>query len=338
MSRPVRSLAPLAVLCVGIPAGLFLALVWLDGSRYGGYRPELSELTGAATVVAAVLALLLGYLHGAEIPADADRSVLRRRLLLVLGVGAAATALTLLANDALYRYVVPLDADLTNNRSRPAGPWLAGMTYPVLVGALGYGLGLLRRQAAAPTVDGPQPPPGRRWLLAAVAVAVGGLLVVPDFVRVGAELATGRFVPDGAVTVAGGQRTTVPLAPGRHAVFRLYGGDMSTSQCDLVDARGGTLPLSEPSVLFTDNSDSVVTVLLGTFDVPGAGPVTVTCQDGPYDTYQVGGLPEIRGPLTSLVYGPAALPPLIGVLPGVLFAGWLLIRRRVKRDGDRVGP
>ncbi|MEE6259203.1 hypothetical protein [Plantactinospora sonchi] len=334
MSRSARFLTPFAVALGGIPAGLVLALVWLDGRHYEGYRPELSELTGAATVAAAGVTLLLGYLHGAGVPADADRPTRGRNLLLVLGAGAALTALTLLANDVLYRYVVPLDADLTNNRPWSPGRWLTVVALPVLVGALGYGLGLLRGQAARPADDRARPLSGRRWLLAAVVVAVGGLLVVPDFVRVGAELATGRFVPAGAVTVASSERTSVPLASGRHAVFRLYGGDLSASQCTLVDARGGTLRLAEPSVLFTDNSDSIVTVLLGTFDVPAAGAVTVECRGGPHETYQVGGLPEVRGPLPALVYGPTVLPPLIGVLPGVLLAaGWFLagtVRKRVR--------
>ncbi|MEO3742528.1 hypothetical protein [Plantactinospora sp. B5E13] len=332
MSRPVPSLTPFAVALGGIPAGLIVALVWLDSGSYEGYRPELSELTGAATLVAAGVALLFGYRYGIRVPAETDRSALGRRLLLVLAGGTVLTLLTLLVNDLLYRYVVPLDADLTNNRPWSILRWLAAVAGPALVGAFGYGLGLRRRPTATPPDNRVRPPSGRRWVLVA-ALGLAGLWAVPEFVRVGAELATGRFVPAGAATVASGARTAVPLGPGRHAVFRLYGDDLSAGQCTLTDAGGGRLRLSEPSVLFTDNSDSIVTVLLGTFDVPAAGPVTVDCRGGPYETYQVGGLPEVRGPLPALVYGPTALPPLIGLLPGVLLAtGWLLagaVRKRV---------
>lgn len=331
MPRPVPSLTPFAVALGGIPAGLIVALVWLDSGGYEGYRPELSELTGEATLVAAGVALLFGYWSGVRIPAETDRSALGRRLLLVLAGGTVLTLLTLLTNDLLYRYVVPLDADLTNSRPWSTLRWLAAVAGPALVGAFGYGLGLRRRPQAAPP-DTTRPPSGRRWLLVAAVVGVGGLWAVPEFVRVGAELATARFVPAGAATVASGQRTTVPLGPGRHAVFRLYGGDLSAGQCTLTDAAGDRLPFSEPSVLFTDNNDSIVTVLLGTFDVPVAGQVTVECRGGPYETYQVGGLPEVRGPLPALVYGPTVLPPLIGVLPGVLLAaGWLLARAAAAR-------
>ena len=101
MSLAARSLSAFAVLFGWIPAGLILALTWLDGSGYEGYRPELSELTMAAMVVAAVAGLALGYVYGARTPARAGGSAVSLRLLLVLTAVAAAAALHLAANDAL---------------------------------------------------------------------------------------------------------------------------------------------------------------------------------------------------------------------------------------------
>jgi hypothetical protein len=251
--------------------------------------------------------------------------VIGLRLLLVSVAATVAAALYLTANAALYRYVIPLPADLGGDGSRPADVLPA-----VCAAVVGFGVGLLRRRTVIRRAD-PYTPPKRLstgwWFVLAALVGLLGMMAVPEFVRIGAELATSRFVPAESPTADSGERVTVELGPGRHAVFRPYGRDTSVAQCDLTDGAGRDLPLTEPSVPFTDNNDSIVTLLLGTFDVPAAGPVTVECRGDPSDIYQVAGLPEIQGPLEPLVYVPTALLSGIGVLPGVLLAGLVLARR-----------
>jgi hypothetical protein len=81
-------------------------------------------------------------------------------------------------------------------------------------------------------------------------------------------------------------------------------------------------------VTLTDNSDSIVTVLVGTLEVTRAGRFAVTCRTDGFVTYQVGGRPEPAGALQPLVYGPRAVLWTLGILPGLLMAGWTYARRR----------
>lgn len=275
-----------------IPAGLVLPLVLLDAARYEGYRAEAAELTAAAMVVATVAGFVLGWCDGRS-----------GRSFTVLLTGVAVASLGYLAvNDAMFRYVVPL--------GESGGFWLPGVAYAVLAATAGFVLGLVRRRPPRPVSAG-------RLAVLAAAVAVLGALAVPEFARIGAELATIRFGPgDG------------DLAAGRHAVYALWG----TTGCR-VTADGAELPVAQPAVPLTDNSDSVVTVLVGTVRLPrAAATVTADCPDG-----RVGDLPEIRGPLASVVHLPGAVPPAVGAVPGLLLAGWAL-RRAVRDRAGRVRP
>ncbi|MEV6692240.1 hypothetical protein AB0M35_12315 [Micromonospora sp. NPDC051196] len=339
MWRPARSLVAAAVMIGWTTAGLALALVVLDAGRYEGYRPEPAELTAAAKVLAIGTAVVAGH-HGRV-------SGLRGALLRVLVVAVGTATLFLVGNALLYRYVVPLGASLDIART-----WATTVGWTMLAGALGVGAGAAWRAATGPADVGPRSgegrsragpvdvgPPGssfwvRRWWVVGGLIGLAGLFVVPEFVRVGAELSVVRFVPADAVAVDRGRRVPVRVSEGRHAVFRSYAPEVSTRQCTIVDQDGNELALSAPAVPFTDNNDSIVTVLLGTFEAPRSGPVFVTCHADGHVDHLVAGLPETRGPLVRLVYAPAALVNGIGVLPGVLVgAGILAYRHRHRRTG-----
>lgn len=81
-------------------------------------------------------------------------------------------------------------------------------------------------------------------------------------------------------------------------------------------------------MVFTDNSDSIVTMLVGTFDLDSDGEASRSFRDSPNDTFDIAFSPRIRGKLEPLVYASTALLPGIGLLPGVMAAGVLLVRRR----------
>lgn len=268
-------------------AGLVLPLVLLDAGKYEGYRPEPPELTAAGAVVAAVAGFVLGWCDG-----RAGRPV----AVLLTGV-AVSSAAYLALNDLVFRYVVPL--------GEGGRFWLPGVAYAVLAATAGFVLGLLRRRPARPLS-------ARRLAVLAAAVTVLGAVTVPEFARIGAELATVRFGP--------GDRD---LTAGRHAVYASWG----TGGCR-VTADGAELPVAEPAVPFTDNSDSIVTVLVGTVDVPpGAAVVRADCPEG-----RVGDLPVIRGPLAAVLDLPGAALPAIGAVPGLLLGGWALIRMRRRQS------
>ncbi|AGZ43561.1 hypothetical protein [Actinoplanes friuliensis] len=279
-----------------IPAALLTAPVVLDASEYGGYRPDSDDLVMAVTVLAAIAGLCLGY------AAARRRTAPLAGLVLIV----VAAVVCFVANDAVYRWIVPLAQDL-----REGGWGPLNVLAVVVAAAAGFGLGLFRKPREAPL--------SRRLLLVAAALtAVAGLVVVPEFVRVGGELSTSTFVPPGTTLIDGGQRATVQLDAGRHALFGYFGSE----PCDL------GRKLSRPSVEFTDNSDSIVTELLGTFELPQAGPVTVVCGGRPGERFEVGDLPVIRGPLSHLVYAPVGVPLGLGLLPGALLAAWALRRPR----------
>lgn len=317
-----RILRIAAVLLGWIPAGLVLGLLWLNAGEYQGYRPEMGELTAAATGAAVLASLVLGFTCGSRAPATVAR------VLAVLAAGAALAVAELTANDALYRYVIPL--------GEQGGRWgTPQVIWSVCAAAAGLGLGLLRRRADL--ADGPVPGPRRsprRHLVVAGAVALAGFLAVPEFVRIGAELATSTFVPAGAVAIGSGQRVALPLAAGRHALFASYGG----AGCELTDAAGRELSLTHPAVPLTDGNDGAVTELSGRFELPRPGTVTVECTGAPGDIYQIGAPPQVDGPLEALVYGPTAVLLGFGGLPGTLLAAWALARTRRRTTPAQPGP
>jgi hypothetical protein len=143
-----------------------------------------------------------------------------------------------------------------------------------------------------------------------------GIIGVTGFVGNGAEMATARFVP-GETTTA----TSLDLPAGRHAVFARY-ADQPVS-CAVTGAGGARIAVTRPSLEFTDNSDSVVTVLFGVFDLPAAARVEVDCAGA-----EIGPPPEVRGPLEHLLFVPVALLWLIGAAPAALFALAVWLRRR----------
>ncbi|MEU6023053.1 hypothetical protein [Micromonospora sp. NPDC047134] len=330
MSRPARFLVAAAVLIGWTAAGLVLTLVVLDAGKYEGYRPELAELTTAAKLLAIGTAVAAGHLC---VVRDGRVPGLRGALLRVLVVAVGTATLFLVGNILLYRYVVPLGASLDLART-----WAPTVGWTTLAGALGVGAGVAWLVTRGPADLGAPGSWVRRWWVVAGLIGLAGLFVVPEFVRVGAELSVVRFVPADAVAVGHGQGVAVRLSEGRHAVYRSYEPNASARQCTIVDQKGDELAFSEPAVPFTDNSDSIVTLLLGTFEVPEGGPVFVTCHAAGYVDHQVAGLPEARGPLPQLVYGPAALVSGIGILPGVLVAAGLLTCRWRHRRTGAVSP
>jgi hypothetical protein len=263
-----------------IPAALVLTPVWLDGFKYEGYSPELGDLRVTATVIAAVAGLVLGYLHST-----------RLSLVKVLAVMAVVSLAHLAANDLVYRYLIPID-DLHGGPS----PVLLAVV-PVVAAGIGFGVGRLARREPRPVSAG-------RWYAIAVVAALVGISGVTSFVSVGAEWATARFQPAAA--------PSLDLAAGRHAVFATYNDQPPSCTIAL---NGHDVPITQPTVEFTDNSDSIVTVLFGVFDLPAAGRVDVDCPKA-----RIGDPPEIRGPLGRLIFVPAALLWLIGVLPAALIA------------------
>ena len=93
MARVVRLLGAAFLLAGWIGLGLALALVTLDASRYEGYRPDPSELINAATLVAAVAGLLLGYVHGVRTREPGGVPGVPRRLAVLLAVAVCVTGL-----------------------------------------------------------------------------------------------------------------------------------------------------------------------------------------------------------------------------------------------------
>ena len=154
-----------------------------------------------------------------------------------------------------------------------------------------------------------------------------GASALTGFVRVGVEWATIRFEPAGASA-----ETSLDLASGRHAVYATSNDQPAT--CAITDSAGTVLQVRRPSIEFTDNSDSIVTVLFGVFDLAAADRVAVNCP-----RTRIGAPPEVRGPLGDLIFWPIALLWLIGAAPGLLVAGYTTIHRRGRpEDSKKIIP
>ena len=262
-----------------IVGAVLLTPVWLDGSEYEGFTPERDDLAVMATILAVAAGLLLGW-------ANRDRRWYRVLVGAVAGsvVHAGVTVL-------VYRFVIPLDF--------PIPPALL-VPLPVVAAMVGFGAGLLVRRP----VGGPSQIQG--YALAFVIVLVG-VYAVTGFVRVGAEWATARFQPGDT-----SDATSLDLGAGRHAVFATYNDQPGA--CTIKSGDGAVLKVRQPSVEFTDNSDSIVTVLFGVFDLSAPGRVAVDCPRG-----RIGRPPEVRGPLGHLLFVPIALLCLIGAIPGLVY-------------------
>ncbi|WJK39261.1 hypothetical protein O7608_22705 [Solwaraspora sp. WMMA2056] len=311
------------VWCCAVVAGLMLPLIWLDAVGHEGYRPERAELATAARVVAAGLGLGVGYLVGVRSSPGLERVAVVRRWAIAAGAGAGAAVAHLVADEATYRYVIPVESarvDGTDPVAAMAWAWLVGALLAVGAATVGFGIGLFRRDDTRGR--------GRGWYAVAAAGAVAGLLAVPEFVRVGAELATARFLPAGFVTVPVGQPVPVVLPTGRSAIFRDHGQEWSAEDCQVTDSGGARIRVRAPSVPFTDNSDSIVTVVLGTVEVSSTTSVTVECQGLPGQVYQVGAAPTVDGPLGPLLHVPAWVLPVGGALPGLVLAVAVALVRR----------
>ncbi|MFG1605056.1 hypothetical protein [Actinoplanes sp. NPDC049265] len=272
-----------------IVAALLLTPVWLDNSGYEGFRPEGGDIWLTATVFAVVAGLMLGFAYRAW------------RLVWVLALTAVSAAVHLGAVVLVYRYLIPVELS-------GGLPTVLVVVLPVVGAALGFGAGTLVRRPAGWASGG-------RWWVVVLLVAIGGVYAVTGFVRVGAEWATERFLPADASTA-----TTLDLAAGRHAVYATYNDQ--PSPCVITDSRGGRVEVRQPTVEFTDNSDSVVTVLFGVFDLPRAERVRVDCP-----RTQIGSPPDVRGPLGRAIFWPIAVLVAIGALPGLLLAAGSLARR-----------
>jgi hypothetical protein len=278
---------------------LLVTPVWLDGSRYEGYRPDGADLWLTGTSVAVVAGLALGWVHR------------RRRLARLLILMAATTVVYAGASLLVYRRLIPLEPGL------PGGlPLLLMVTLPVVAAGLGFGAGSLVRR-----------PPGelserQGYAVSALTIVVGAYAMT-GFVQIGAEWATTRFVPPGASAAS-----SLELPAGRHAVFATY-NDQPPS-CTITDARGEAVPIRRPSVELTDNSDSIVTVLFGVFDLSAPGRVDVDCPRA-----QIGPPPQVRGPLGDVILWPIGLLLLIGAAPGLLLAGLAVARSRPFRTAVR---
>jgi hypothetical protein len=272
-----------------IVAALLVTPVWLDGGTYEGYRPDDGDLWLVATGFAVVAGLLLGW-------ANRDG-----RLVRVLAATAVTAAAYLGATLLVYRYVIPIEL---GGGLRP----VLVVVLPVVAAALGFGAGSLVRRPAGRASGG-------RGYVMALFLAIAGVYALTGFVRVGAEWATVRFLPADASAA-----TSLDLAAGRHAVYATYNDQPSA--CTITDSGGRAVTVRQPSIEFTDHSDSVVTVLFGVFDLPRAERVRADCP-----RTQIGGLPDVRGPLRHLVFWPIAVFVVLGVLPGVLLAATSLRRR-----------
>jgi hypothetical protein len=272
-----------------IVAAILFTPVWLDNSRYEGFRPEGDDIWPMAIGFAVAAGLLLGFAY------------LGGRLVWVLAATAVTAAIYLGATVLVYRYVIPVGL---------TGGWAMALVVvlPVAGAALGFGAGSLVRRPAGRSSG------GRRYVVA-LLVALAGVSAVTGFVRVGAEWATVRFEPAGTSAA-----TELDLPAGRHGVYATYNDQ--PGPCVITDNRGGRIEVRQPGVEFTDNSDSIVTVLFGVFDLPAAGRVAVDCP-----RTRIGGLPDVRGPLGHLVFWPIAVLIGIGVLPGLLLAAGSLVRR-----------
>lgn len=294
-------MARVAVWLGWIPLALILVPVWLGGDPDDGDRVDMTDLVTVASAVIVVAGLVLGGLSGARTARGAGTG---RRLALTLAAMAGVAVVYFAANDLMYRHLVPLDEDLRDGPS-----WVPLVLLPVGSAALGFAAGLAARRPAGAVPTG-------RWYAVAAVIAVVGVQTLTDFVSAGAEMATARFVPEGATTA-----TSLELTAGRHAVFARY--DDQPPSCTLTDTSGSGIAVVQPSVEFTDGGGVDRTVLFGVFDLPTAGRVDVACPGA-----LIGAPPDIRGPLDRLLFLPIALLWTIGALPAALLALGVRLRRR----------
>ena len=270
-----------------IPFALPLPLILLEQTKYEGYRPELADLSVRAAVVAVMAAALIGLLGGRSrwsVPA-ATLSVAA-----FLGV-----------HNAIFRWIIPVEGE--------DRVWWIGLAAGAVAAFLGHLAG-----RSGPSL-------GRGWYAVALAALVYGVLVLPEFVRVGAEPATTSFGPVGAASAE--------LPAGRHGVYALWG----TDSCD-VTADGKAVTVDRTAVPITDNSDSIVAVLVGTIELPQPAAVTASC-----DNAGLGPAPVFREPLQTLVYGSRVVLWATALLPGLLLllGGWLSRRGGSARRGSATG-
>ncbi|WP_326554056.1 hypothetical protein [Micromonospora sp. NBC_01813] len=324
----IRLLVAAVALTGALAAALILTLIWLDASHHTGYRPERSELVAAARVVAVVAGLVIGFTAAVRTAELVRPPALALRALPVMATAGAVALWCLVLDEILYRQVIPLE---------PAAVDAASAVVPALLTAgsaaaaatVGFGIGLPFRWSPTRSTRSPA------WYLLAVALAYAGLLVVPEFVRVGTEFATVRFLPAAAVDLPVGQPVPVDLPAGRSAIFRLWGRQLSTDECRVTGAVGDELPVTAPSVFFTDNGDGIVTVLLGTVEAPSSMSVVVVCQGPPGHSYQIGAAPTVDGLLGPLLHVPTWVLWVLGALPGLVLAGATAMARRRDRTAGQ---
>jgi hypothetical protein len=246
------------------------------------------------SVAATVVAVAAALLMGAL-----DGATARPRIASVVLVTMSA-ALYLALHDLIFRTLVPVeDGD-------PIGT--LGLVLTLVAALLGH---LIAARARL----------GRGWYAVALIATLFSVFAVPEFLRIGAELSTTSFGPVGAATVA--------LPAGRHGVYSLYG----TYTCD-VTADGQPIEVDRTAVPITDNSDSIVTVLVGTIRLTAPVTVTVSC-----DNAGLGPAPVFRSPMQTLVYGSRAVPWAIAAAPGLLLGlgVWLSRRGGTARRGSATG-
>ncbi|MER7169593.1 hypothetical protein ABT336_26500 [Micromonospora sp. NPDC000207] len=331
MARLPWLLMAFAVTVCWTPFGLIVTLVMVDAASYEGYRPELTELTTAATVLAVATGSALGLAYALRAPCVRGIHSKFVHVLPAMAAAVAAGALVLATNEFVYSYVIPIGA------RGGIGSWATALSAAVLA----IVLELLIEQPQSeetPSEVLPAPRPGSigRRLLLAVVVGLVGVTVVPEFVRIGAELSTVRFYSEGAVNIESGQATRVSVQSGSSAIYAHSYVGVTVDDCRLADEDGGNLPLRSTSVRFTDNNDSIVTMLVGTFYSPTDQLLTLVCEGDSSSGYFVSGVPDIRGPLGNLIYGSVFPMVGFGAFPGVLIAvvvvarRWRLMRRRTQ--------
>ncbi|MEV6490644.1 hypothetical protein AB0M20_18730 [Actinoplanes sp. NPDC051633] len=270
-----------------IPIGLVLPLVLVDGISSEGYPVGLLDMGPAAGGVAAGAGLGLGLLYGR-----------RMRWVVLLTEVAFVAAGFLILHAFLYRVFVPAIGDQQ---------YWPGVAYAVAGAAAGIGLGRLR-PARTPS------PPAPGLFAVALAVAIAGILVTANFVSIAAELATTGIGADSRSSPA-------RLPAGRHAVFAPWG----TGDCD-VTADGKPVSVHKPRIRLTDNSDSIVTVFIGTFDLERPATVAASCQNA-----GLGDPPVTAEPMRTLIYEIPWLTWLYGILSGALTALGIRLARRAGR-------
>jgi hypothetical protein len=235
-------------------------------------------------------------------------------------------------STAVFTLVMPLgrgNADLGDvllfGCALPAAAAFVGAVSGYLLGLAGVG-----RRIGLPV--------GVHYVIGGL-VAVGGALLAPVTLQLGAEDSTVRYDTGryGGVGphVSSGASSAVRLP--RAGSYAIYGVDSSPTDPDCRVA-GSAAPDRRAELVTVPpsdyGSDAATYAWVASFDVRAAGTYTLSClSSNPKASYTVGDVPEIRGAVRFLIHAPLPGLWLLGALPGLVILAHATRRHGRKRSG-----